>query len=97
MAARTRIEIAVVFEYPERLPDALGGIADSHGVFPLERALRIGRENSLDGSFGEDLHGDVVGVVVQRLAQARLVVHEVAMSRRTEKSGAIGFLDVGRG
>ena len=87
-------EIAVVQQNFECIRNTAGCIVNYCGVQPFEATPCAWREYVLSGCLGEDLHGDGVALIFQRLLEARLVVYEVVLPWRPEELRAIDFPDV---
>ena len=92
MATVYGFEIAVVHQDFECIRNTARCIVNHFGVQPFEATPCAWREYLLGSCLGEDLHGDGVTFIFQRLLEARLVVYEVVLPRRAEEFGAIDLL-----
>ena len=94
MAVRGSFQIAVVNQDVERVGDASRRIRRDDRVERAKTAASGPREDSFDGRFGQNLHGDRVVLVVQGFLEACLVMHKVVLARRPQQFVAVDILDV---
>ena len=85
----TVLDITIVYQNLDRVGNPSADVIDERLVLVLQATPGARCEHALGRGLGEDLHRDGEGLIIQSILEACLVVDQVDLPERPQKTGLI--------